>query len=244
MIKLAIIGYGKMGKEIENCAKDLDFSIACIIDKDNNLRNDIIRYKPNVAIEFTNADAVVNNIKTCVDMNLPVVSGTTGWDKNIDEVKNYTIRNNGNVLWGSNFNIGVNLWFDFLNELACIMKNYDLYKVELEEIHHIHKLDKPSGTAIQAANILMKQYPIFKNWSLDHTEDTLHINSIRQGEEVGTHRVIFKSPYDQISFEHKSFSRKALAVGALAGAKWIIDNAGFFIFHDVYQSVFEKFNKA
>ncbi|HOC40272.1 MAG TPA: 4-hydroxy-tetrahydrodipicolinate reductase, partial [Bacteroidales bacterium] len=234
MIKIAIIGYGKMGKEIESTAQDFNYQIVSIIDQNNNLIDEIKKHKPDVAIEFTNANAVVNNIKTCVDLHLPVVSGTTGWDNEIEEIKKYTLQNNGNVLWGSNFNLGVNLWFDFVDYISEKMKTYEDYKVRLEEIHHIHKLDKPSGTAIQAAQIVMKHYN-FKNWSLDDKKDYLNITSIRQGEEVGTHSVIFTSLFDQITIEHKNFSRKALAIGALTAAKWIINHPGFYIFHDVYQ---------
>lgn len=237
MIKIAIIGYGKMGQEIESLAKDFNNQIVCIIDQNDNLIDEIKKHKPDVAIEFTNANAVVNNIKTCVDMHLPVVSGTTGWDNELEDIKKYTLQNNGNVLWGSNFNLGVNLWFDFVDYISEKMKTYEDYQVRLEEVHHIHKIDKPSGTAIQAAQIVMKHYN-FKNWSLDNKEDYLNITSIRQGEEVGTHSVIFSSLYDQITLEHKNFSRKALAIGALAAAKWIIDHPGFYIFHDVYQEIF------
>lgn len=238
MIKIAIIGYGKMGKEIESTAQDFNYQIISIIDQNNNLIDEIKKHKPDVAIEFTNANAVVNNIKTCVDMRIPVVSGTTGWDNELEEIKEYTLQNNGSVLWGSNFNLGVNLWFDFVDYISEKMKTYEDYKVRLEEIHHIHKLDKPSGTAIQAAQIVMKHYN-FKNWSLDDKEeDYLNIKSIRQGEEVGTHSVIFTSLFDQITIEHKNFSRKTLAIGALTAANWIIDHPGFYIFHDVYQDVF------
>jgi len=196
MIKIAIIGYGKMGKEIESTAQDFNYQIVSIIDQNNNLIDEIKKHKPDVAIEFTNANAVVNNIKACVDLHLPVVSGTTGWDNEIEEIKKYTLQNNGNVLWGSNFNLGVNLWFDFVDYISEKMKTYQDYKVRLEEIHHIHKLDKPSGTAIQAAQIIMKHYN-FKNWSLDDKKDYLNITSIRKGEEVGTHSVIFTSLFDQ-----------------------------------------------
>jgi 4-hydroxy-tetrahydrodipicolinate reductase len=239
MIKIAIIGYGKMGKEIESLAKDFDYRVACIIDRDDNLKDAIEKNKPDVAIEFTNANAVIDNIKTCLNMHLPIVSGTTGWDNGLEDIKKYTAQKNGNVLWGSNFSLGVNIWFDFIDYLTGEMKNFKNYKVRLEEIHHIHKLDKPSGTAIQAAQLVMKHYN-FKNWSLEDKEDHLNITSIRQGEEVGTHSVIFSSPYDQITLEHKNFSRKSLAIGALTAAKWIISHKGFYFFHDVYKEVFNS----
>jgi len=236
VIKIALIGYGKMGKAIEAIALQKGHEIVLKIDADNmadftagNLA------KADVAIEFTSPHSAVENIKKCIDAGIPVVSGSTGWLEQWTEVKNYCESKNGSLLYASNFSIGVNIFFEVNKKLAALMAAHKDYEVTIEEVHHTEKKDKPSGTAITIAEQIMDFYPHKKNWvnELSDKEDELSIISKRIDPAPGTHHVIYHSSIDDIEVIHTAHSRKGFASGAVLAAEFIVGKKGIFSMKDV-----------
>lgn len=230
-MKIAILGYGRMGKAIEELAKDRGHEIVSIHDKDST-QGDIS--KADVAINFSIPSAAVNNLKSAFDHGVPVVCGTTGWLEQLNEIHNYCELKKSGFLYASNFSIGVNLFFK-LNELtAQLMKGHEKnYTAHLEETHHIHKLDAPSGTAITLAEGIAAQNDRYKNWSMDPKTDDLKISAYREGEVPGTHSITYSSEVDEISIEHKAHSRQGFALGAVIAAEWLQGKKGIFSMKDV-----------
>lgn len=240
-IKIALIGYGKMGKQIEQLAVSLGHEIVLKVDKETislftseNLR------KADVAIEFSQPAAAFFNITKCFDAGIPVVTGTTGWYDQLAEVKEMCVIKNGSLLYASNFSIGVNLFFELNQKLKIIMQDQRQYDVSIEEIHHTQKLDKPSGTAITLANDILLNSPEKQKWSIDDSDrnkkDKLYIHSVRKENVVGTHSIKYESAIDKIEIIHEAFSRKGFAEGALLAAKWLIGKKGFFEMGDFLNS--------
>ena len=230
-MKIALLGYGKMGKEIENHAKKRNHEISFILDKkfeDGKINNS------DVAINFSIPEAAVSNIKLALERNIPVVSGTTGWLDDYDSIISFCQKRKGAFLYASNFSIGVNLFFKINQYLAKLMKPYEnQYTTYLKEIHHTNKLDAPSGTAITLAEEILKYYD-YKDWSLQKKDDTsLHISSVRKDEIPGTHKVSYFSDIDEISIKHKAFNRDGFAFGAVIAAEWILNKKGVFSMKDV-----------
>ena len=230
-MKIALLGYGKMGKEIENHAKKRNHEISFILDKkfeDGKINNS------DVAINFSIPEAAVSNIKLALERNIPVVSGTTGWLNDYDSIISFCQKKKGAFLYASNFSIGVNLFFKINQYLAKLMKPYEnQYTTCLKEIHHTNKLDAPSGTAITLAEEILKYYD-YKDWSLQKKDDTsLHISSVRKEEIPGTHKVSYFSDIDEISIKHKAFNRDGFAFGAVIAAEWILNKKGVFSMNDV-----------
>lgn len=228
-MKIALIGYGKMGKEIEAIARHRGNLIGLIADVENinKLTPDELK-KCDVAIEFTAPHAAVNNILKCFDAGVPVVVGTTGWYDRLQEVKDACKRKNGGLFYATNFSIGVNLFFRLNETLATLMKNQTDYEVSMEEHHHIHKKDAPSGTAITIAETILGSHPVKTKYSIDKPFDPeeLHINVIREGEIPGTHIVRYQSAVDEISIMHKAYSRKGFALGAVLAAEYMAGKKG------------------
>ena len=233
-MNVTIIGYGKMGKEIENVLISRGHNINKIIDKDSELSFE----NTEVAIIFTSPEATFEQIKSCLDANVRVVCGSTGWTEQLLEIENYCRRSNGGFLYSPNFSIGVNLFYklnDYLNE---IMTNHKNYSVSILEKHHSKKVDKPSGTAIKIANDIISKSD-YNSWTLNENEnnDKLKIRSEREGDKKGHHSVIYSSDDDIIRISHTAKSRFAFALGAVISAEFLVDKNGVYEMNDVINSL-------
>jgi len=236
-MKIAIIGYGKMGKEIEQIAISRGHEIGLIIDQNNSKElcsdqlNDI-----DVAIEFTNPDSAYTNYLECFKANVPVVSGTTGWLDKMEDVKDYCQKGSG-FFYASNFSLGVNLFFELNKKLAKLMAPFNEYNVDMEEIHHIHKLDSPSGTALTLADGILENHPKKDKWieTTSMKEDELSILAKRHGAVPGTHSITWHSEVDEISIQHQAYSRKGFALGAVLAAEFMPKKTGFYGMNDLLQ---------
>lgn len=229
-MKIALLGYGRMGKAIEKIAQDRGHEIVSKIDKNFNEGR---LNQSDVAINFSVPQAAVKNITSALESAIPVVCGTTGWLDAFEEVKQVALKNNTAFLYASNFSIGVNLFFKLNELLAKMMQNQTDYKASMEETHHVHKLDAPSGTAITLAEGIIENADLTK-WSSDNAaEDELLIKSIREGEVPGTHAIEYASKIDAITIKHEAFNRQGFALGAVIAAEWIADKKGIFNMNDV-----------
>ena len=219
-----------MGKAIEKIAIERGHEIVLKIDIDQT-KYDFSNV--DVAIDFSDPSAAFQNIYKCIQNEVPVVSGTTGWLSKYDEIIDFCNENNGAFIYASNFSVGVNLFFNLNEYLSKMMKNINGYDIEMEEIHHIHKLDAPSGTAITLAE------PIIENstkdqWKLEKEKDNdLLINVKREGEVPGTHSVTYKSEVDAIEIKHTAHNRSGFALGAVVAAEWLVGKEGVFSMKDV-----------
>ncbi|MDE6379615.1 MAG: 4-hydroxy-tetrahydrodipicolinate reductase, partial [Muribaculaceae bacterium] len=239
-MKIAIIGYGKMGHMIERIALDRGHEISVIIDADNLADIDSKAFrKSDVAIEFTQPDKAVNNLLRCFSAGVPVVCGTTGWLDSLDAVKSVCESGKGALLYSSNFSIGVNIFEAVSRYLAGIMNAYPQYTPSMEEVHHIHKLDHPSGTAITIAEELIAASNKVDKWAepaekveiAENSENsenpdnskTLYISHRREGEVPGIHTVTWDSPQDTITISHSAKSREGFALGAVMAAEWLAE---------------------
>ena len=233
-MNVTIIGYGKMGKEIENVLISRGHNINKIIDKDSEISFE----NTEVAIIFTSPESTFEQIKNCLDANVRVVCGSTGWTKQLYEIENYCRKLNGGFLYSPNFSIGVNLFYklnDYLNE---IMNNHKNYSASILEKHHSQKVDKPSGTAIKIANDIISKSD-YNSWTLNENEnnDKLKIRSEREGDQKGHHSVIFSSDDDIIRISHTAKSRFAFALGAVISAEFLVDKNGIYDMNDVINSL-------
>ena len=220
-----------MGKIIDEIATQRNHEIVARLNESptsENLNN------ADVVIEFSNPEVAFNNIKTCLENKIPVICGTTGWLDQKPEIEKIAAENNTAFLYGSNFSLGVNLFFALNEKLADLMKNFPDYNIQLEEIHHIHKKDAPSGTAISLAEGIIKNDNRFEGWKLDETRDKeLGIFAIREDEVPGTHSVFYRSEVDEIEIKHTAYSRNGFALGAVIAAEWIQGKTGNFSMKDV-----------
>ena len=230
-MKIALVGYGKMGKIIDEIATQRNHEIVARLNESPNSEN---LNNADVVIEFSNPEVAFNNIKTCLENKIPVICGTTGWLDQKPEIEKIAAENNTAFLYGSNFSLGVNLFFALNEKLADLMKNFPEYNVQLEEIHHTHKKDAPSGTAISLAEGIIKNDQRFEGWKLEETkEKELGIFAIREDEVPGTHSVFYKSSVDEIEIKHTAYSRNGFALGAVIAAEWIKGKTGNFPMKDV-----------
>ena len=228
-MKIGIIGYGKMGKAIEKVAIDRGH---LIIFKTNNCDLNLIK-DVDVTIEFSTPESAFTNIKNCIDSNVPVVSGTTGWLEDLDDIKKLCDKKNGSFLYASNFSLGANLFFELNKKLAHLMSDKNQYKTSIDETHHIHKLDRPSGTAITLADDIISNSR-YKNWELDsNSKDKININSSREKEVNGVHKVVYSSENDIISIKHEALNRNGFALGAVISAEWLVNKKGCFSVSDM-----------
>lgn len=234
-MKIILIGYGKMGKTIEQVALEIGHEIIGRISTGNKpeLTIDLLQ-KADVAIEFTRPDSAYNNLKLCIDAGIPVISGTTGWVEKLPELKKYCSTRIGAMLWASNFSIGVNIFFEINERLAHLLPGKN-YQVTIEETHHIHKIDKPSGTAITLAE-KFTEAGLYTGWSLNKEKNKLMITCQRKDEVTGIHTVQCTSEDDCITLTHEAFNRKAFAKGAVMAAEWIRGKRGIFTMKDVISS--------
>jgi 4-hydroxy-tetrahydrodipicolinate reductase len=234
-MNIAIIGYGKVGKEIAKTAEERGHTIALIIDLNNasDLNREALKMI-DVAIEFSSPDSAVTNISACLRADTPVVTGTTGWLDKWDEIEDLCNNTQGALFYASNYSIGVNIVFALNTYLATLMNKYPEYELEIEEIHHVHKLDSPSGTAISLANQIISNNSLKDAWSLDSSEkNEIHINSKREGEVNGFHSIIYDSEIDTIKLSHNAKSRKGFAIGAVLAAEFIKERKGIFGMKDL-----------
>lgn len=251
-MKIALIGYGKMGRMIEQIAKDRGHEIVCVIDVDNQQDFDCEAFKSaDVAIEFTNPTAAYGNYLKAFRHNVKVVSGSTGWMKEHgDDVKRMCSAEGGQTLfWASNFSVGVAIFSAVNRYLAKIMNGFPQYDVRMEETHHIHKLDAPSGTAITLAEEIISDVDRKKEWvkgvqrladgsvegSNDVAADQLAIESIRRDEVPGIHSVVYDSDADCITITHDAHSRKGFAMGAVLAAEYTKDHSGLLTISDMFK---------
>ncbi|MDR1459914.1 MAG: 4-hydroxy-tetrahydrodipicolinate reductase [Bacteroidales bacterium] len=235
-MNIAILGYGRMGEQIEKVALEHKHKIIAYIDNEKDWTKQIDLLKQSdVAIDFSTPEAVVSNIYKCFDLNLPVVVGTTGWRQHLEEIKEKCLKNNQSLIYASNFSLGVNLFFALNKALAKIMNGYNDFDVSIEEIHHAGKKDSPSGTAIVLANDIIKYLSRKETW-INEVNDNLtelSIKSERISNNIGTHIVTYSSQLDVIEIKHTSLSRKNFAIGAVLSAEWIVEKKGFFHISDM-----------
>jgi 4-hydroxy-tetrahydrodipicolinate reductase len=235
-MNIALIGYGKMGHEIEKTALRRGHKIVSIIDVNNPDEFESPAFKSaDVAIEFSMPDSAIHNYRKCFKANVPVVAGTTGWLEHMDEVKKACAEQDRTFFYASNYSLGVNIFFALNKYLARIMNNYPIYDVKMEETHHIHKLDAPSGTAITLAEDLIKEVDRKERWNLEteEKETDLAIRCIREGEVPGIHEVIYESEADILSIRHNSKNRVGLALGAVIAAEFTKGKKGFLGMNDM-----------
>lgn len=236
-MNIALFGYGKMGKEIEQIALQRNHHIALIVTNQNivSINSESLK-NIDVAIECSTPHAAVQNIKTCLMSNIPTVVGTTGWYGQYEEVKQLCLQLNGALLCATNFSIGVNLFFELNRRMALLMKDHQDYDVRMQEIHHIHKKDAPSGTAMSAANDIIDILPAKKEWKLANdviSQNQLLIEAIRTDDVPGTHSVSYFNAIDEIELKHTAFNRKGFALGAIIACEWIATKKGVFTMRDV-----------
>ncbi len=236
-MKIALIGYGKMGKTIEQIALQRGHQIVSIIDINNTADFDSEAFRSaDVAIEFTTPATALNNYMRCFAANVPVVSGTTGWLDHLDEVKAKCEQEGKTFFYASNFSVGVNIFFALNRYLAKIMNNFPAYDVRMTEVHHIHKLDAPSGTAITLAEGILEQIDRKERWTLETAEQPtdLPIHAIREGEVPGIHEIVYESEADTISIKHDAKSRAGFALGAVIAAEFTAGKKGFLGMNDLF----------
>ena len=229
-MKIALLGYGKMGKVIERIALERGHEI--VLRKSANDSFDGLE-NADVAIDFSIPDAAVVNISTCFNSNIPVISGTTGWLENYDQMVSLCNEKEGAFIYGSNFSLGVNIFFELNEQLAKMMSKFNQYKVEMEEIHHTQKLDAPSGTAISLAKGVI-DHSDYSSWALENAKaDEILIDAKRIENVPGTHSVFYNSEVDTIEIKHTAHNREGFALGAIIAAEWIVGKKGVFTMKDV-----------
>lgn len=229
-MKIALLGYGKMGKVIEKIALERGHEI--VLRKGSSDSFEGIT-NADVAIDFSVPTSAFSHISECLNQNVPVISGTTGWLENYDEMVQLCQAKNGSFIYASNFSLGVNIFFELNNYLAKMMKNLKDYNVSMEEIHHTQKLDAPSGTAISLANGIIENTD-YVNWTLENpTDNQIYIDAKRIENIPGTHSVFYDSKVDQIEIKHTAHSREGFALGSVIAAEWLIGKKGVFTMKDV-----------
>ncbi len=234
-MKISVIGNGKMGKEVIKTAQERNHQIINIFDIENKpeLTIDNLK-KADIVFEFTQPEFAFENVSLCLDADVACVCGTTGWIDKIDVIQRRCNEENKSFFYASNFSIGVNILYEINKKLANMMNNYPSYEVSIEEIHHIHKLDAPSGTAIQIANLIIDEIDRKNKWTLNKKNDNeIEIKAIREGEIAGIHKVKYESDVDFIEIKHSSKNRKGLALGAVLAAEFVFGKKGFYTMKDL-----------
>lgn len=245
-MKIALLGYGKMGRIIEKIAIDRKHEIVLKIDENNahELTAENLK-KVDVAIEFSIPDTVLGHIDACFKANVPIIVGTTGWYGHLQRIKDECVGGGHTLLYASNFSVGVNVFFHVNKILAKLMNNYPYYDVQVEEIHHTQKLDSPSGTAITIAEGIIENLEDKKEWVNELVDagssaqevvkqDQVLIESLRVENVPGTHTVIYDSEVDTIEFKHTAHNRNGFALGAVLAAEWVQGKKGFYSVKDMF----------
>jgi len=235
-MNIVISGYGRMGKLVETVAKNRKHNITCILDNANDwsAKEKLIK-QSDVIIDFSLPHTVVGNIKRAFEMNVPIVTGTTGWEKERKALIELCRQNNGTLFFAPNFSIGVNIFFEINKKLAALMNDFSDYNVSIEETHHTKKLDAPSGTAVHLADDIIEKLARKEKWVNFATADRekLAVFSQREGNIIGTHKVIYTSEIDTISIEHNAKDRAGFASGAVRAAEWCYNKTGYFEMKDM-----------
>lgn len=232
-MKVAIIGYGQMGKTIEQILISRNHEVIARFGS-SGIDREILSHA-DVAIEFSRAEAVFQNLATCFELKVPVVCGTTGWLAKYDEAVKLCKENNGALLYASNFSLGVNIFFEINKQLARIMDGFEQYDVKMQEIHHTRKLDAPSGTAITLAEQIVENVKRKEGWTLEAPHDTkqITIDAVREGNVPGTHTVSYDSDIDSIEIKHTAFGRRGFALGAVMAAEFLAGKQDIYTMKDV-----------
>ena len=232
-MKIALLGYGKMGKVIEKIALERGHEI--VLRKSSSATYNGLE-NADVAIDFSIPSAAVSNISECLNNGIPVVSGTTGWLEEYPKMVALCEEKNGAFIYGSNFSLGVNLFFELNDYLAKMMSKFNQYSVSMEEIHHTQKLDAPSGTAISLAKGVIENSN-YTDWSLDKNsnENNIYIDAQRIENVPGTHSVFYTSQVDTIEIKHTAHSRDGFALGSVIAAEWLVGKRGVFTMRDVLE---------
>jgi 4-hydroxy-tetrahydrodipicolinate reductase len=237
-MKIVLSGYGKMGREVETLAVERGHIVVARPDNpsDWEAMEDQIR-GADVVIDFSTPGSVVQNIRRCFDLGLPVVTGTTGWNEHQPQVRHWCESESQAIFTASNFSIGVNILFGLTRQLATQLNRFGGYDITIDETHHIHKLDAPSGTAIHLAGLILKNYTQKKQWVNRESQEPeeLQILSHREGEVPGTHIIRCQSQADELLLTHKAHNRKGLAQGAMMAAEWLIGKKGWFGMDDLLE---------
>ena len=234
-MKIAIIGYGRMGQSIEEIALERNHNIVAKIDSPEDIKGWESAKNADVAIEFSLPQSAVNNISTCFSKNIPIVVGTTGWYNQFDAIQEECKKQNGALFHATNFSVGVNLFFELNKHLAKLMRKQDAYDLAIHEIHHIHKVDAPSGTAISLAEQILNENPKKKDWTKESTSDPslIGVTSSRIEEVPGTHTISYTSDIDRIEIQHEAKSRKGFALGAVLAAEFLNGKTGIYTMADL-----------
>lgn len=242
-MKIALIGYGKMGKMIEGIARGRGHEIVAVIDRENPEEWDSQAFRTaDVAIEFTFPDAAAGNVLKCFEKGVPVVSGTTGWNARLDEIKKLCEEGKGTLMWASNFSVGVNIFKAINRYVARLMNAFPQYVPSMVETHHIHKLDHPSGTAVTLAEELVTESNRVTSWAEPEegkqlAEDVLPVDHIREGEVPGIHTVAWDSPQDTITLTHSAKSREGFAMGAVLASEWLAGKEGWHSIDEMFSEL-------
>lgn len=237
-MRIGLIGYGKMGKAIETIALERGHSISFISNSANPL-DQVSLGHTDVAIEFSQPVLAFAHISTCMQHRLPIVVGTTAWEHQLEDVRKEVEQYKGALLHASNFSIGVNIFFQINERLAKLMGDHAEYKASIEEIHHLQKLDAPSGTAVTLANAILENHPGYHAWicgegkTPDTHHDQLPVTALREPEVPGTHTIRYSSPIDTITITHEAHSRTGFALGAVIAAEFLFGKTGIYTMRDV-----------
>lgn len=237
-MKIVILGYGKMGHEVEQMALQRGHEVAYRIDTEQDWYYNIDGIADcDVVIEFSTPDTAIANIEKCFELDIPMVIGTTGWYAHLDDIKNRCKNEGHTIFYAPNFSLGMSFVMNLNKEMARFAKKYD-YQLDITETHHIHKLDKPSGTAVKLAEDIIENNDNYEYWELDedaqeNDDKMLRINAIREGEVFGIHEIKALSENDEITLRHEAFSRKGFAAGAVIAAEFIQGKKGVFTMEDL-----------
>lgn len=234
-MQIALLGYGKMGQTIERLALAKGHSIIAKVDTMEDFITNLTNIgRADVAIEFTTPESAPHNLLLCAEHGIPVVSGTTGWLSEKPNIEEEFSKRSGAFFYASNYSLGVNIFFALNEFLAKTMSKFEGYTPSLKEIHHIHKLDSPSGTALTLTQPILAHNKHFSSWSLEQNEmDSLYIEALRTDEVPGTHSVKYRSASDQIEITHEAYTRDSFAAGALMAAEWLPGKNGIFGMKDL-----------
>lgn len=236
-MNIALIGYGKMGKAIEEIAISRGHSVVVKFNSQNPLESSQLR-TTDVAIEFSQPDLALKHIKLCADGQIPIVVGTTAWEEHLPEIINHIDKREASLIYSSNFSIGVNLFFEMNKHLAKLMNDKSDYVASITEIHHTQKIDSPSGTAVTLAKDLISNHPTYSTWKLtgqskNMEKNDLPISAIREGNVPGTHLISYTSEIDTLTIEHQAHNRKGFALGAVIAAEFIHKKQGVYTMSDI-----------
>jgi 4-hydroxy-tetrahydrodipicolinate reductase len=240
-MKIALIGYGKMGQAIEKIALERGHEISCIVTSHNPIEH-VDFSTTDVAIEFTKPELATKHIIHCMNSSVPLVVGTTAWHEELETIKAICEDKNGSLLYASNFSLGVNIFFEINKRLAELLSDHPEYKAEIEEIHHLQKLDAPSGTAIEIAKGIVSYNQNYNDWKTglnarpEVNDDELPIIAKREPNVPGTHTVNYVSEIDTLSMTHQAHNRKGFALGAVIAAEWVVTKKGVFTMSNILNS--------